>query len=138
MKDMKSSMVVGVIIMLIGLITAEIIPAQLLLLFNASEQMLGIGVPALRILSVSYVFAGISIVGSGVFQGLGKGKYSLVLSVVRQLVVLIPMAYLLSLTGNLTAVWFSFPIAEIAAFVMALFLLRRVMKNLDGMIKERK
>ena len=100
--------------------------------------MLGIGVPALRILSVSYVFAGISIVGSGVFQGLGKGKYSLVLSVVRQLVVLIPMAYLLSLTGNLTAVWFSFPIAEIAAFVMALFFLRRVMKNLDGMIKERK
>lgn len=138
MKAMKSSMVVGVIIMLIGLITAEIIPAQLLLLFNASEQMLGIGVPALRILSVSYVFAGISIVGSGVFQGLGKGKYSLVLSVVRQLVVLIPMAYLLSLTGNLTAVWFSFPIAEIAAFVMALFFLRRVMKNLDGMIKERK
>ena len=76
--------------------------------------------------------------GSGVFQGLGKGKYSLGLSVVRQLVVLIPMAYLLSLTGNLTAVWFSFPIAEIAAFVMALFFLRRVMKNLDGMIKERK
>ena len=137
-KAMKSSMAVGVCIMLLGLATAEIIPARLLLLFNASEQMLGIGVPALRILSLSYVFAGISIVGSGVFQGLGKGKYSLVLSVVRQLVVLIPMAYLLSLTKNLTAVWFAFPIAEIAAFVMALFFLRRVMKNLDGMIKERR
>ena len=114
------------------------IPAQLLQLFNASGQMLVIGVPALRILSVSYVFAGISIVGSGVFQGLGKGKYSLLLSVIRQLVVLIPMAYLLSLTGNLTAVWFSFPIAEIVAFVMALFFLKRIMNNLDSMILERR
>ncbi|NBI85418.1 MATE family efflux transporter [Lachnospiraceae bacterium] len=137
-KAMKSSMVVGVIIMAAGLLTAEIIPAQLLKLFNASGQMLVIGVPALRILSVSYVFAGVSIVGSGVFQGLGKGKYSLLLSVIRQLVVLIPMAYLLSLTGELTAVWFSFPIAEIVAFAIALFFLRRIMKNLDSMILERK
>ncbi len=137
-KAMKSSMVVGVIIMAAGLLTAEVIPAQLLQLFNASGQMLVIGVPALRILSVSYVFAGISIVGSGVFQGLGKGKYSLLLSVIRQLVVLIPMAYLLSLTGNLTAVWFSFPIAEIVAFVMALFFLKRIMNNLDSMILERR
>ena len=137
-KAMKSSMVVGVIIMAAGLLTAEIIPAQLLKLFNASGQMLVIGVPALRILSVSYVFAGVSIVGSGVFQGLGKGKYSLLLSVIRQLVVLIPMAYLLSLTGELTAVWFSFPIAEIVAFAIALFFLRRIMKNLDSMILDRK
>ena len=137
-KALKSSMIVGIAIMLLGLATAEIIPARLLLLFNASEQMLGIGVPALRILSLSYVFAGVSIVGSGVFQGLGKGKYSLLLSVVRQLVVLIPMAYLLSLTGNVTAVWFSFPIAEIAAFTIAVFFLQRIMKNLDGMIAERR
>ena len=137
-KAMKSSMVVGVIIMAAGLLTAEIIPAQLLKLFNASGQMLVIGVPALRILSVSYVFAGVSIVGSGVFQGLGKGKYSLLLSVIRQLVVLIPMAYLLSLTGELTAVWVSFPIAEIVAFAIALFFLRRIMKNLDSMILDRK
>lgn len=137
-KALKSSMIVGIIIMLFGLAAAEIFPAQLLLLFNASEQMLGIGIPALRILSVSYVFAGVSIVGSGVFQGLGKGKYSLLLSVIRQLVVLIPTAYLLSLTGNVTMVWFSFPIAEIAAFLIALYFLRRIMKNLDRMVMERK
>ena len=84
-KTMKSSMFAAVAIMFAGLLVAELIPAQLLLLFNASEQMLAIGVPALRILCLCYVFAGFSIVASGVFQGLGKSVYSLVLSVIRQL-----------------------------------------------------
>ena len=114
-KTMKSSMFAAVAIMFAGLLVAELIPDQLLLLFNASEQMLAIGVPALRILCLCYVFAGFSIVASGVFQGLGKSVYSLVLSVIRQLVILLPAAYLLSLTGELNAVWFSFPIAEIAS-----------------------
>ena len=107
-KVMKSSMAAAVVIMLAGLITAELIPEQLLLLFNASEQMLTIGVFALRVLSLCYIFAGVSIVASGLFQGLGKSVYSLVLSVIRQLVILIPAAYLLSLTGRLEAVWFYF------------------------------
>lgn len=137
-KVMKSSMVASVTIMLIGLGVAEAIPDKLLLLFDASEDMLGIGVPALRIMCTSYVFAGFSIIASGVFQGLGKGFYSLALSVIRQLVILIPSAYLLSLTGELIAVWFSFPIAEVAAILVTLFFLRRTMKNLDKMIKEKK
>lgn len=137
LKVTKSSSIAAVVIMLCGLLTAELIPGQLLLLFNASEQMLKIGIPALRILCLCYVFAGVSVVASGVFQGLGKGVYSLVLSVIRQLVILIPAAYLLSLTGNVTAVWFAFPIAEIAALLIAVIYLRNIIKNLDQLIAHR-
>lgn len=136
-QTMKSSMLAAVVIMLAGLLTAELIPDRLLLLFNASEQMLGIGVPALRILCLCYVFAGISIVASGVFQGLGKSVYSLVLSIIRQLVILLPAAYLLSLTGELNAVWFAFPLAEIASVLVTAFYLRKTMHNLDQMIAKR-
>ncbi len=137
LKVTKSSSIAAVVIMLLGLLTAELIPDKLLLLFNASGQMLEIGIPALRILSLCYVFAGVSVVASGVFQGLGKGVYSLVLSVIRQIVILIPAAYLLSLTGKLTAVWFSFPIAEFVALVAAIFYLKYITKNLDQLIANR-
>lgn len=138
MKVTKSSMIAAVVMMIAGLLTAELIPDKLLLLFNASDQMVEIGIPALRILSICYLFAGISIVASGVFQGLGKSVYSLVLSVIRQLVILLPAAYLLSLTGILEAVWFSFPLAELAALIVTCFYLNRVRKNLDKMIAARK
>ena len=130
-KTMKYGMMYAVSIMLAGLIVAEIIPGPLLRLFNASENMLEIGIPALRIICISFVFAGFCIVSSGVFQGLGKSMYSLYVSVARQLVVLIPVAYLLSLTGNLNLVWLAFPIAEIVSILITLWGLRRVMKHLD-------
>lgn len=133
----KSSMVAAVTMLMAGLIVAEWIPEKLLQLFNASEELIEIGVPALRILCLCYIFAGINIVASGVFQGLGKGSYSLVISIARQLFVLIPAAYLLSLTGILNAVWFAFPIAEVAAFLLAVFYLRKIFKNLDQMILTR-
>ncbi len=138
LKVTKSSSIAAVAIMIAGLLTAELIPDKLLLLFHASDQMLRIGIPALRILSLCYVFAGISVVASGVFQGLGKGVYSLVLSVIRQLVILIPVAYLLSLTGNVNAVWFSFPIAEFVALIVSVIYLRSIIKNLDQLIATRK
>ena len=137
-KVMKSSMIAAVVMMLAGLLTAELIPDKLLMLFNASDTMIEIGIPALRILSICYLFAGVSIVASGVFQGLGKSVYSLVLSVIRQLVILLPAAYLLSLTGELVAVWFSFPLAELAALAVTCVYLNRVRKNLDKMIETRK
>ena len=121
-----------------GFLTAEVMPKQLLMLFNASGQMIEIGVPALRILSACYLFAGVSIVASGVFQGLGKSVYSLVLSVIRQLVILLPAAYLLSLTGILEAVWLSFPLAELAALAVTCVYLKKVNKNLESMIAARK
>lgn len=136
-KALKSSMVAAVVMMIAGLLTAELIPDRLLMLFNASDTMIEIGIPALRILSICYLFAGVSIVASGVFQGLGKSVYSLVLSVIRQLVILLPAAYLLSLTGKLEAVWFAFPLAELAALAVTCFYLNRTRKNLDKMIAAR-
>ncbi len=138
MKVMKSSMIAAVVLMIAGFLTAEVMPKQLLMLFNASGQMIEIGVPALRILSACYLFAGVSIVASGVFQGLGKSVYSLVLSVIRQLVILLPAAYLLSLTGILEAVCLSFPLAELAALAVTCVYLKKVNKNLESMIAARK
>lgn len=130
-STLKYGAVYAVSIMAVGLILAELIPGPMLMLFNASENMLAIGMPALRIICLSFVFAGVGIVASGVFQGLGKSIYSLYVSVARQLVVLIPVAYLLSLTGNLNLVWLAFPIAEIASILITLWGLRKVMRHLD-------
>ncbi len=130
-KVMKYAAVYAVSIMFIGLLVAQIMPGQLLKLFDASDNMLAIGIPALRIICISFVFAGFAIVASGVFQGLGKSIYSLIVSVTRQLCVLIPVAFFLSLTGKLTLVWLAFPIAEVASVFITLWGLKRVMRHLD-------
>lgn len=130
-KTLKCGSIYAVSIMMIGLILAQLIPGTLLKMFNASDNMMSIGIPALRIICISFVFAGFAIVASGVFQGLGKSIYSLIVSVTRQLFVLIPAAYLLSLTGVLNLVWLSFPIAEIVSVAVTLWGLRKVMVHLD-------
>lgn len=127
----KYAAIYAVAIMLVGTILAELIPGPMLKLFDASENMMTIGIPALRIICISFVLAGFSIVCSGVFQGLGKSIYSLYVSVTRQLVILIPVAYVLSLTGNLNLVWLSFPIAELGSLGITLWGMHRVMKHLD-------
>ena len=122
-KTIKLSICYAVGIMLIGLIIIQAIPGPLLKMFNASEQMLSIGIPALRIISVSFVFAGFSIIASSTFQALGNGILSMLVSFVRQLMFLLPVAFLLSKLGNVDLVWLAFPIAEIAAVtVSAIFL----------------
>ena len=120
----------------IGLLLMQCIPAELFALFDAGEDMLAIGVPALRIISISFVFAGVCIALSSVFQALGKGIYSMYISFARQLVVLVPAAYLLSLSGNVNAVWWSFPIAEIASIAVSLLLFRHVYKTIIAKIPE--
>lgn len=127
----KYAAIYAVAIMLVGTILAELIPEPMLKLFDASENMMAIGIPALRIICLGFVLAGFCIVCSGVFQGLGKSIYSLYVSVTRQLVILIPVAYLLSLTGNLNLVWLSFPIAELGSLGITLWGMHRVMKHLD-------
>lgn len=116
-------------LMLIGLAVMQIFPDKLLLLFQADENMLGIGVSALRTISLSFVFAGFGIVVSSVFQALGNGVYSLILSFIRQVIVLLPVAWLMSLTGRLELVWLSFPIAEVVCMLCCLVLLVRVNKR---------
>ena len=130
-KTIRLSVIAAVIIMLIGLVIFQIIPDVLLRMFNASAEMLTIGETALRIISISFLFAGVNIVTSSVFQALGKSMYSLLVSVARQLVIIIPVAYLLSLTGNLNAVWWSLPIAEVVAVLLCTVFLIRVLKKLE-------
>ena len=133
-KTIKLSIAYAVCIMIIGFAIMQIFPDKLLLMFNASETMLSIGVPALRIISVSFLFAGISIVSLSVFQALGHGVLSMMVSFMRQLIFLLPSAYLLSLTGDINKVWFSFLIAEVISVSLSLlsmrYLYKKVIKNL--------
>lgn len=125
----KMSICIAVSLMLIGLAVFQLIPDKLLLLFNASDHMLNIGVPALRTISLSFLFAGFCIVVGSVFQALGNGIYSLIISIARQLVVLLPAAYILAHTLGLNAVWWSFNIAEIISLVMSAVLLKKIYKE---------
>ena len=126
---MKLSMLTAISYMLLGLLAFQLIPTVLLGFFNSSPLMIEIGKKALRIISISFVFAGFAIISSSVCQALGKSIYSLFLSIGRQLVVLIPAAYLLSLSGNVDLVWWSFPIAEVMSVILAAVFLARVMKR---------
>ncbi|MGI5958480.1 MAG: MATE family efflux transporter [Massiliimalia sp.] len=125
-KTIQLSVIYAVSIMLIGLAIFQIFPTQLLSIFNASENMLSIGIPALRIISLSFLFAGYAVVSSSLFQALGHGMLSLWISVLRQLVVLLPSAFLLAHFGGLGYVWLSFPIAEVASVVICTVFLRHI------------
>ena len=113
-------------IMILGLILIQILPGKILALFNASEDMLSIGVPALRIISLSYIFAGISVVASAIFQAFGNALLSLLTAVSRQLVVLLPAAYILSFFENVNLIWLAFPIAEIISLVLSIIFLKYI------------
>lgn len=116
----------AVTIMLAGLAIFHIFTDELLGIFEASLDMLAIGVPALKIISLSFSFAGYGIVVGSVFQALGNGVYSLMVSVARQLLVILPVAFVLARVGGLAAVWWAFPIAEIVAVIMSTVLFRRI------------
>lgn len=128
-KTIRHGMVYAVAIMMVGLLVFQLIPKELLLMFDASDAMLEIGAPALRIMSLAFVFAGIGIVSSSACQAFGYSVYSMLISITRQIVVLIPAAYLLSLTGVLRSIWFAFPIAEIFSLILSLFFLRTTLKK---------
>lgn len=128
-KTIRLGMVYAVAIMVVGLLVFQLIPKELLLMFDASDAMLEIGAPALRIMSLAFVFAGIGIVSGSSCQAFGYSVYSMLISIARQIVVLIPAAYLLSLTGVLRSIWFAFPIAEIFSLILSLFFLRTTLKK---------
>lgn len=137
-KTMRSSIKYGVCIMLAGLIIMELFPKQLIGLFNATPELLAIGVPALRTICLSFVFAGFCIVVGSVFQALGNGVYSMIVSIARQLCVLLPVAKLLSLSGNVDWIWWAFPIAELASVLLSSFFLFRIYKKVICHIGESK
>lgn len=116
----------AVTIMLIGTLIMMVFPDKLLGMFNASDQMMDIGRVAFRIICISFPFAAISIISIGVFQAIGKGTLSMIISIIRQLVVLVPLAYLFSLTGNLSMVWWSVIIAELVAVSICVRNIRKI------------
>lgn len=128
-QTIRLSVICAVCIMLIGLAVFQFLPTYLLSIFNASEEMLQIGVPALRIISISFLIAGFNIVSSSVFQALSHGFLSLIVSVVRQLIILLPAAFLLAKFGGLSVIWWAFPLAELFAFLLCIFFLRHALKK---------
>ena len=123
-EALKFSLCLAVGIMITGMLIFHLIPETLLGLFNASEEMISIGRPALRIISLSFPVAGACIAMGSVFQAFSQSIYSLIVSVGRQLVVLIPVAWLLSKTGQVTNVWWAFPIAEVMSFILSVTFFR--------------
>lgn len=128
-KALRLAIGYAVSIMLIGTILFQIFPTQLLGLFNASADMVSIGVVALRVISTSFVLAGFCIALGSVFQAFGQGLFSMFVSIGRQLVVLIPVAYLLSLSGEVNYVWWAFPIAETASVVLSVIFFIRTYRK---------
>ena len=135
-KTLKLSIIYAVGLMLLGVIIFQLFPAPLFALFDASETMLAIGIPALRIISLSFIFAGFCIVCGSLFQALGNGVYSMVVSIARQLLVLLPVAYLLSLSGKVEAVWWAFPVAEIVSLSLTVFFMFRINRKVISRIGE--
>ena len=117
-------------IMLVGFCVFQFLPDKVLGIFAASDAMLAIGIPALRIICPHFLLAGIGIVLGSVFQALGNGLFSLIVSVCRQLVVLIPAAWLLSKTGNVNMVWWAFLIAEVVSLMLSLAFMGRINKTI--------
>ena len=129
-QAIRYSITAAMCIMLLGTLLFHTMTAQLLAIFDASPEMLRIGVPALRIISLSFPVAGFCIGCSTVFQALGYSVYSMITSLVRQLIVLIPCAFLIGrLTGDVTMVWYAFVIAEIFSLALSVFYYRRIHRH---------
>lgn len=135
-KTTKLSLVYAGSILTLGFVVFQVFPAQLLSVFQASEEMLAIGTVAFRLISPCFLLAGFVIVCCSVLQAMGWGFSSMVISLVRQLVVLVPVAYLLSLSGKLDLVWLSFPCAELVAGALASFYFLRLYRKVILPMKE--
>lgn len=140
-KAIKIGLIACVSIMAVGLIIFMAVPNLILMLFNASDVMSSIGMPALRIISLSFLFAGVTIVLVGFFQAIGNGIFSLIISLIRQLVLILPIVYGLGAIFGLQAVWFAFPIAEVIAMVatvaMFQYAYRKYIQKLGEKIEEK-
>ena len=135
-RTVQFAIIYATVIMLAGFAVFQLFTPQLFAIFNASESMLSIGVPALRKISPSFIFAGFCICSLSVCQALGHGLMSLTVSVVRQLVVLLPTAYVLSRLGGLDAIWWAFIVGELVSVVLCVLFLRKIYRDeirpLDG------
>lgn len=126
LQVIKLSVCYAEALMILGFLAFQFFPRQLFNLFDASDHMLSMGIPALRIISIHFLLAGVCIVCGSAFQALGNGVYSMIVSIARQLVVLLPAAYLLSKLGSVNYVWWALPIAEVMSLCISLFFMHRI------------
>lgn len=137
-KTVKLGVVFAVSMMMIGLLLFQLLPSFFLGFFNPDEDMTRLGIPALRILSISFVFAGASIVMTSAFQALGNGVWSLLVFVVRLLVPTLPLAWLFGKTWGVNAVWFALPACDLLGLILAAFLMRKMyIKTIKPMLLEK-
>ena len=141
-KTVRLALLYAIGIMAVGFVLFRLFPDVFLSLFEADGEdagdLLAIGVPALRIISFHFLFAGVCVVSMSVFQALGHGVLSLIVAIVRQLVILLPGAFLLSRLGGLSAVWWAFPLAESFAVALCTLFLSRVYHKEIAPMRERK
>ena len=137
-EALKFSFSVAIGIMLMGTLIMHLFPAQLLRLFNADAAMLEIGVPAQRIISLCFPLAAMGIISGSIFQAFSQSIYSLIISLGRQLVVLLPAAWLLSKTGDVTNVWWACPIAEGVSVVLSFIFFRKIYGSVVKPLEEKK
>lgn len=128
-KATKISIIASTLMVFIGTMIIMVFPSQLLSLFDATEAMLKIGVPMLRIVAISYLPVGFSIVSIAIFQSLGNGKIAIAEPLLRQIIILVPLAYLFSLTGNINLIWISFIVAELFASILCVIYLKKDFKE---------
>ncbi len=129
MEAYKEALKVALVVMALGTLLFQLLPTQLLLMFKASDEMLRIGVPALRIISICFIPAAFGIITGTLFQGTGHGVYSLFCSLIRQLIGILPLAYILIRIGGVTLSWASFPLAEILGLVYSAIMLRHLYRK---------
>lgn len=128
-RTLKIACVSALAFMLLGVAAFQLIPEVLLGIFDKSETFLTLGSSALRIISLCFPFAAVCIALGASFQALGNGIYSTIVSLCRQMLVLLPAAYLLSLSGNVNMVWWAFPIAEFMSLATTVFLFIRIYRK---------
>ena len=140
-STVKFATIYAMAIMFVGFLVFELIPGPLLSIFHASDAMKAMGIPALRIIAIHYLICGFCIIGGSACQALGKAYFSMIVSLMRQLIVLLPVAYLLSLTGNVNNVWWSFPIAEIVSLILTVIFMsityKKIIKPIPDKIVEK-
>lgn len=127
--SIKMCALVALIIMGVGTLIFEVFPTQLLAMFSPNEEMLEIGIPALRIIAIHFPIAAIGITFTSVFQAFGRGFLSMCVSFIRQIFALLPSAWLLSLTGNINNIWWAFVIAELFSLLACIFAMKNVYKT---------
>ena len=135
-KTMKLAVVYAEVIMIAACIFVQIFPRPLLELFSASETMLQMGIPALRTITLSFIFAGYCVISGSFFQALGFSMYSMLVSFMRQLVCLVPMVFFLSKTGNINLVWYAWPLAELVSLAVSTFFHIRINKQVIRPLRE--